>query len=172
MRQSTQATHPESRLVQILLATLICGVAADVVLVLPFMFSSQPSRMWFAAFGIGALFAALAAGWVGTLGAPDRTRSRLLVVVGASEATAAFVAVGGFLVLQYAVPRSSLLLPGLALLFFMMGMAVVALASSWATLRFRSPRRRLPLDILATLGLLGLMVSLHIQTIILAPLPS
>jgi hypothetical protein len=168
MRQSTQ---PGGRLVQLLVAALICDVAADVFLVLPFALSSQPSRMWFAAFGIGALFAALAAGWVGTLAASDRTRSRLLVVVAISEAAAAVVAVGGFLMLQYAVPSSSLLLPILTILFFVLGMGVVALAGSWAALHFRSPRRRLALDILATMGLLGLMVLVHVKTIILAPLP-
>jgi hypothetical protein len=127
--------------------------------------------MYFAAFGIGALFAALAAGWVGTLAASDRTRSRLLVVVGASEAAAAVVALGGFLVLRSAALGTSALLPGLTLLYFMVGVAVVALAGSWAALRFRSPRRRLALDILTTLGLLGLMVLVHVKTIILAPLP-
>lgn len=114
MRQSTQATQPEGRLVQLLLVAVICGVAADVVLVLPFTMSSEAPRMWFAAFGIGALFAAIAAGWVGTLAAPDRTRSRLLVVVGASEAAAAVVAVGCFLVLRGAVLGASALLPILA----------------------------------------------------------
>lgn len=158
-------------MVQLLVAALICGVAADVFLVLPFALSSQPSRMWFAAFGIGALFAALAAGWVGTLAAADRTRSRLLVVVAISEAAAAVVAVGGFLMLQYAVPNSSLLLPILTILFLVLGMGVVALAGSWAALHFRSPRRHLALDILATMGLLGLMVLVHVKTIILAPLP-
>jgi hypothetical protein len=167
MSQPTQATQPKGRLVQLLVAALICGVAADVFLVFPFMFSSQYSRMWFAAFGIGALFAALAAGWIGTLGASDRTRSRLLVVVGASEAAAAVVAAGGFLVLRGA----SALLPILPLLYFVVGIVVVALAGSWTALRFRSPRRGLALDILTTLGLLGLMVLVHVKTIILAPLP-
>jgi hypothetical protein len=100
MNQATQTPKPEGRLVRFLLAALvalICGVGADVVLVLPYAFSSEPWRMWFAAFGIGALFSALVAGWVGTLGASDRTRSRLLIVVGTSEAAAAILAVGGFL---------------------------------------------------------------------------
>jgi hypothetical protein len=127
--------------------------------------------MWFAAFGIGALFAAIAAGWVGTLGSSDQTRSRLLVVVVISEATAAIVAVGGFLVLRGAALLSSALLPVLSILFFGLGMVAVAMAGSWAALRIRSPRRRLALDILATLALLGLMVVVHVQTIILAPLP-
>ncbi len=171
MKQSTQATQPQRRLAQLLLVALICGVAADVVLVLPFTLSSQPSRMWFAAIGIGALFAAITAGWVGTLAASDRTRSRLLVVVATSEAAAAFVAVIGFLVLREAVPRSSVLLPLLSILFFVVAMAIVALVAGWAALRFRNPRRHLAPDILATIGLLGLMVLIHVQTIILAPLP-
>jgi hypothetical protein len=173
MRESTQATEPEGRLVTFLLlalVALICGMAADVVLVLPYAMSSEPWRMWFAAFAIGALFTALAAGWVGTLRASDRTRSRLLIVVGTSEAIALAVAVVGFLVLRSAVLGSSALLPVLSVLFFGLGMLVVALAGSWAALRFRSPRRRLAPDILATLGLLGLMVVVHVKTTIFAPL--
>ena len=173
MRESTQATEPEGRLVTFVLlalVALICGVAADVVLVLPYALSSEPWRMWFAAFGIGALFAALAAGWIATLRASDRTRSRLLIVVATSEAIALAVAVGGSLVLRSAVLGSSALLPILSVLFLGMGMVVVALAGSWATLRFRSPRRRWAPDILATLGLLVFMVVVHVKTIIFAPL--
>jgi|SRR5215204_168955 len=110
MSQATQAPEPEGRLVTFLLlalAAIICGVAADAVLVLPYALSSEPWRMWFATFGIGALFASLAAGWVGTLIASDRTRSRLLIVVGSSETAAAIMAVGGFLVLRSAVGSSA-----------------------------------------------------------------
>jgi hypothetical protein len=91
-------------------------------------------------------------------------------VVGTSEAAAAILAVGGFLVLRSAVLSSSTLLPVLSVLFLGLGMAVVALVGSWAALRFRSPRRNLTLDILATVGLLALMVVVHVQTIIFAPL--
>ncbi len=171
MERSPRATQPEGRLVRLLAAALICSVAADVVLVLPFAMSSQAWRMWFAAFGIGALFAAIAAGWAGTLGASDRTRSRLLAVAVTSEAAAAVVAVGGFLLLRTTAPGPSALLPVLTMLYFAVGMAVVALAGSWAALRFRGPRRRLVGDILVTLGLLVLMVVVHVRTIILAPLP-
>jgi NADH:ubiquinone oxidoreductase subunit 5 (subunit L)/multisubunit Na+/H+ antiporter MnhA subunit len=93
------------------------------------------------------------------------------VVVAISEAAAAVVAVGGFLVLRSAALGTSALQPVLTLLYFMVGVAVVALVGSWTALRFRSPRRRLALDILTTLGLLGLMVLVHVKTIILAPLP-
>jgi len=153
------------------LVALICGVGADVVLVLPYALSSEPWRMWFAAFGIGALFAALAAAGVGTLIASDRTYSRLLLVVATSEAVATVLAVGGFLVLRSAVFLSSALLPFLSVLFPGLVMAVIALAGSWAALRFRSPRRRLAPDILATVGLLALMVVVHVKSIIFAPLP-
>jgi len=174
MNQATQTPKPEGRLVTFLLlalVALICGVAADVVLVLPYALSSEPWRMWFAVFGIGALFAALAAGWVGTLRASDRTRSRLLIVVGTSEAVALVVAVGGFLMLRSAVLGSSAILPVISVLFLGLGMLVVAMAGSWAALRFRSPRRGLAPDILATVGLLGLMGVVHVQTVIFAPLP-
>ncbi len=156
------------RLVQVLVAALICGVVADIFFVFPFALSSQLSRIWFASFGIGALFAAIGAGWVGTSLASDQTRSRLLLVVGVSEATAAVVAVIGYLLLQTPVFRSSILLP---VLTFGLSMVVVALAGSWATLRFRSSGGSLALDLLITFGLVGLAVLVHIKTIILAPLP-
>ena len=73
--------------------------------------------------------------------------------------------------LRSAVFSSSALLPVSFVLFLGLGMAVIALAGSWAALRFRSPRRRLAPDILATLGLLALMVVVHFKTIIFAPLP-
>jgi hypothetical protein len=172
--QSQQATEPEDpwsiKLLAATLVSLICGVGADAVLVFPYVLSSDPRRMWFAAFGIGALFAALVAGWVGTFIASDRTRSRLLIVVGTSEATAAFLAIGGLLVLRSAVLLSSALLPVLSVLLLALGMMIIALAGGWAALRFRSPRRGLAPDVFATLGLLGLMVVVHIKTIIFAPL--
>jgi hypothetical protein len=168
-----QATEPEGRLGKFLLlalVALICSVAADIVLVVPYALSSEPWRMWFAAFGIGALFTALVAGWIGTLIASDRTRSRLLLVVGTSEAAAAILAVGGFLLLRSAVFLSSALLPVLSVLFLGLGIAAIALVGSWAALRFRSPRQGLVPDILTTLGLLGLMVAVHVKMIIFAPL--
>ena len=174
MSQSQQATEPEDswsiKLLVAALVSLICSLGADAVLVLPYVLSSEPWRMWFAAFGIGALFSALAAGWVGTLIASDRTRSRLLIVVGTSGAAAAVVAVGGFLVLRSAVLLSSALFPVLPVLFLGLGMVTIVLAGSWAALRFRSPRRGLAPDILATLGLLALMMVIHVKTIIFAPL--
>ena len=145
-------------------------MGADAVLVLPFALSSEPWRMWFAAFGIGALFGALAAGWVATLIASDRTRSRLLLVVTISEVIATVVAVGGFLMVRRAL-LSSALLPVLPTLFLGLGTVIVVLASSWAALRFRSTRRGLAPDIVATLGLLGLLIVIHIKTIVFAPLP-
>jgi hypothetical protein len=175
MSQSQQATDPRdpwsTRLLVTALVSLICSLGADAVLVLPYVLSSELWRMWFAAFGIGALFAALAAAWVDTLIDSDRTRSRLLLVVATSEAVATVLAVGGLLVLRSTVLSSSALLPVSFVLFLGLGMAVIALAGSWAALRFRSPRRGLAPDILATLGLLGLMVVVHVKTIIFAPLP-
>jgi hypothetical protein len=50
-------------------------------------------------------------------------------------------------------------------------MVIVVLAGSWAALRFRSPRKGLAPDIVATLGLLGLLIVIHIKTIVFAPLP-
>lgn len=166
-----QATRSRARFLRVAVSALVCGVAADVLLVLPFALSSQAWRLWFAAFGVGALFAAITAGWVGTLVAADGTRSRLLLVVAVSEAVAAIVAATGFLGLSSQVIGSSALLPLLLILYFGLGMTVVALAGGWAALGFRGNRQRLVPDLLATLGLLALMVLVLVRTIVLAPLP-
>ncbi len=137
-RQPAEGAEAKRRSVRMLVAALICGLAADVFFVFPFAMSSQLSRIWFAAFGIGALFAAIVAGWVGTLCVSDQIRSRLLAVTGISVATAAFVAVIGFLFLRTLVSGASTLLPVFSVLSFGLGMVVIALAASWATLRFRS----------------------------------
>jgi hypothetical protein len=65
---------------------------------------------------------------------------------------------------------SSALFPVLPVIFLGLGMVTIVLAGSWAALRFRSPRLGLAADIVATLGLLGLMVVVHVKTIIFAPI--
>ena len=109
--------------------------------------------VWPITVGSAALVSALGAGWVGTLFAPDATRSRLLGVVGSSEIAAGVLA-GAFLL----VP----LPPG----FLLLGtVVIIALAASWSTWRFRGPGERAGREVAAVLilatavlalGLLGL----------------
>lgn len=92
--------------------------------------------VWPLALGFGALLAALGAGWTGTLLAPDRTHSRLLRVVLASEVAAA--ALG----LTFSI--TPIFTPLIFPLAF--GASVIALVASWAAWRFRGPGGRVGLD--------------------------
>ncbi len=145
-------------LVSVLLVALICGtIVGSLVLTLGLVL--HEFIVWPLAFGVGALFAAIGAGWVGTLLASDHTRSRLLSVVGVSEAIAAVVAVIGLVLRRLPgleVPLfGSMVLSGTML--FGLGMVPVALGASWATRRFRSSGpHRLGKDVGITMGLLAL----------------
>jgi hypothetical protein len=55
-------------------------------------------------------------------------------------------------------------------LFLGLGMAVIALAASWATGHFRGPRLYLGRDALTTLGLVGLSMLVVVGTLYVATL--
>lgn len=147
------------------LVALLCAMAVQ-VFVWPLGLSMELTYVWFLAFVLGALAAAIGAGWVGTIMASDDTRSRLLLVFAISEATAAVVAIIGFLVLQTPLVKSSFLL---SILSFLVGMGIVVLGASWASVRFRSRGSRPRLDALATLGLLVVGVAVYYGTLLLVP---
>jgi hypothetical protein len=104
--------------------------------------------------GIGALLAALGGSWAGTLLSPDGTRTRLLPVVLASEASAALA------VIVLVVP----MLPVPLIIRFAFGTAIIALGTSWATWRYRGPgepmgrRSAITLALAAVVLILSLLV--------------
>ena len=73
------------------LVALLCAMVVQIS-VWPLVLSMELTYVWFLAFVLGALAAAVGAGWAGTLLASDNTRSRLLLVFGITEATAVVVA--------------------------------------------------------------------------------
>ncbi len=155
-------------LVPVLIVALICGtIIGSLVLTLGLVLHGF--IVWFLAFGAGAVFAAIGASWVGTLLASDHTRTRLLCIVGVTEAIAAVVAVIGFLLLRIPAVGSSIF--GQILdLSLLLGMVIVALAASWATGHLRGPRLHLGRDVLTTLGLVGLSMLGVVGTLYVANL--
>jgi hypothetical protein len=151
-----------------LVAAVVCGT---IVGMLAFPFGLVMA--WFAilplTFGIAALFAAIAAAWSATLLAPNRTGSRLLPVVGLSEATAAIVAVVALI--PFLVPGVvDSILGNSALgwvspsIFLATSMVVIGLVASWAAWRFRTSGRRLGRDAWVTFGLIGLALLIFAGT--------
>ena len=114
---------------------------------------------------IAALSASLAAGWFGTFCAPDRTRTRLLPVVGAAEAAAAAAALASVAV--------SFALEGVEDVMLVLPSTVaLTVATSWAAWRFRGPGDRMGWDAsLALLAAAALVLVVLMPTLVLgAPL--
>jgi hypothetical protein len=101
--------------------------------------------------GYGALLAALGAGWVGTLLAPDRTRLLPVVIASGVASTGAM-----FTVLLAPVP----LIFRLAL-----GTGIIALVASWATWRFRARGGVMDRDAAITLSLAVAVTILSLLTL-------
>ena len=123
------------------------GVVLSWGLVTPFFI------VWPITLASSALVSALGASWVGTLIAPDPTRSRLLRVVVASE-----VAAGVLGVASLVVP----LPPGFLLLA---SVVVIALVASWATWRFRGPGEHVDGEVVAVLVLAAVVLALGLLTL-------
>jgi hypothetical protein len=148
------------RILTALGAVLAASIAAfaAIVLVFPFGLILDERLIYPLALSIAAVFAALAAGWTGTLLAPDRSRTRLLPAVGATFVIAVVLSIGTLLFLYWADaqrPRVFALSP-----FRVAAAAPIALAltAALATTRLRGTPRTTGKDLLLTVGLLALTV--------------
>jgi hypothetical protein len=138
------------------LATFLAGLLSGtlgLLLVLPLGLVVIEWVVFPLALAVGALLAALAAGWVGTWLARDGTRTRLAAVVVASEAAGLALAL---VVLGSPAFRQAILGP-------VIGIAIVsalllAIVASTATMVYRRPRGEARRDLVLTLGLLALAV--------------
>ncbi len=143
------------------------------MLVFPFGLVVAEFIIWPLAFVIGAIFAAIGAGWAGNLLAPGR--SRLLPIVGVSVATAAVMTVAVLILMSNYLPTPGFvaeqagIAPG-RLADVVMGMVFIALGASWAAWRFRSPEPDLARDAALTLGLVGLAILVFVATLFVAGL--
>jgi hypothetical protein len=117
------------------------------------------------ALAVGALLAALGAGWTGTWLARDGTRTRLAAVVAAGEATALLVALAvlAWPGLEGVLPGPRIVLAGLCSLLLTVG----AVGATW---RFRAPAREPHHDPALTLVLLAAAAAIVPGTLVLAAL--
>ena len=119
-------------------------------------------------FAIVALLAALGAGWLGTLLAPDRARSRLLAIVGVTELVA-LVALVVLVALRLSpLARTALFNRNIYSLLF--ATIAVSASASTATWRLRTTATSPGRDALLTLGLLALAVLAIVGTVAIASL--
>jgi hypothetical protein len=168
MKGSVVAEHAQARVKEdtmhlvarfgIFVAAL-AGSLLGVLAIFPLGLVASEFVVYPLAAAIGGLFAALAAGWAGTLLAADRSRTRLLQAVGAAEVTAAVVAA---LLLAYLVlagrllPRVLAVAPILLAVACAMVLAAGATAAAW---RYRTADRRLAGDVRLTIAVLVLAVA-------------
>ncbi len=117
--------------------------------------------------GVGGMFAALGAAWAGNILAPDRSGSRLLAIVGASEVAAALLAVAT-LGLALALEQTGRSAPDLLFPVLAVSLLVLTAGASLATWRFRYQGRRLGRDAVATVGLFAATVLVIVATIALS----
>lgn len=110
---------------------------------------------------VGGLLSGISASWAANLLAPDRTRSILLPITGASVAAGTVVAVAGIVLSMGGAWR---VFPNLfsALLLFM---AIIATGTSFAAWHFRRIDGQLTRDLMITIGLLGAAVAVIPGTI-------
>ena len=134
------------------LAALVGG-GLGLVLILPLGLAGIEWVVFPLALAVGALLAALAAGWVGTWLAGDGTRTRLAPVVVVTEATGLALAL---VVLGSTALRGTLLGPVIGVAG--VGSLVLATAASAATWAVRRPAAAPGRDLTLTLALLALAV--------------
>jgi hypothetical protein len=138
------------------LATFLAGLLGGglgLLLVLPLGLVVIEWVIFPLALAVGALLAALAAGWVGTWLARDGTRTRLVAAVAASEAAGLVLAL---VVLGVPAFRQALLGPVIRIT--VVAALVLAIVASTATLTYRRPRGEARRDLALTLVLLALAV--------------
>lgn len=155
----------------ILIVALLGGNVAG-MLVFPFGLVVHEFVIWPLTFGICAIFAAIGAGWASNLLVPGHTRSRLLPVVGISEATAAVVAIALLALTAFLFPRFPAFASMLGPPVFLLGTGVIfiAMSASWAAWHFRSLESRVGKEIAITIGLVGLAILAFVATLFLAGL--
>jgi hypothetical protein len=148
-----------------LLAALICATVVGMY-VYPMGLCIPGFIIWPLTLVVAAVFAALGASWVGTILAPDRTITRLLPVVIASEVAAILAAI---FVLTGAIPAvmqaEGWVRAYHRMYLFGAAMVVIGLATSWAVWRFRESERRLIRDAFSTVGLAGLGALVFVGTL-------
>src|SRR5918911_857527 len=145
----------------IVVAALLIGNTGAMV-VFPFGLVVAELIIWPLSFLIGAIFAAIGAGWAANLLAPGRTH--LLPVASVSMAIAAVMGAAVLILISNHLPT-----PGRAT-NVLLGMVFIALGASWAAWHFRGPESDLAKDVALTLGLVGLAIVGFLATLFVVDL--
>ncbi len=130
------------------LAALI-GSVIGLIAILPLSLGVHELVIFPLALAVSALFAALAAGWVGTWLATDGSRTQLMSTVASMEAMAALLAVTFIALLTLQV---TFFMPPIR--FIAIGSLLLALAASVATVRSRHSAQDSSADVRLTVMLL------------------
>ena len=147
------------------IVALLAAFAA-IVLVFPFGLILHEAVIYPLALCIAAVFAALGAGWMGTILRAGEGRTRLLPVAGVSVGVAALLAVAVLLFLAWAENQRPAVVTLSPFHIAAVVPALIALVAVLATVRLRTTAHTLRGDVLSTLGLLAASV-LSIPTAIL-----
>ena len=156
----------------IVVAALLIGNTGAMV-VFPFRLVVAELIIWPLSFLIGAIFAAIGAGWAANLLAPGRTH--LLPVVSVSMAIAAVMGAAVLILISNHLPTPGSVAeqagigPGRAT-NVLLGMVFIALGASWAAWHFRGPESDLAKDVALTLGLVGLAIVGFLATLFVVDL--
>ena len=151
-------------------AFIVAALAAFVaiVLVFPFGLILHEALIFPLALCVSGVFAALGAGWIGTILNNAGGRTRLLPVAGVTVGAAALLAVVILLFLTWAVSQRPAVVAVNPFLVAATAPLVIALTAALATTQFRTPAQTTRQDVLTTLGLLVVCILSVPATILLA----
>ena len=158
------------RLAASVVAFIVAALAAfaAIVLVFPFGLILHEAVIFPLALCIAGIFAALGAGWMGTILKASGGRTRLLPVTGLTVGAAALLSVAILLFLTWAVNQRPAVVALNPVVVAATAPVAIALTAALATARFRTAARTVRQDVLTTLGLLALCVLSVPATIVLA----
>ena len=139
------------------IVALLAAFAA-IVIVFPFGLILHEAIIFPLALCVAGVFAALGAGWMGTILHVAAGRTRLLAVTGVTVVVAAFIALGLLLFLAWAESQRPAVISLSPFHVAAVAPIVLALVATIAVGRLRTPAPTLPRDVLTTLGLLAACV--------------
>ena len=158
------------RLAATVAAFIVAALAAfaAIVLVFPFGLILHEAVIFPLALCIAGVFAALGAGWMGTILKTAGGRTRLLPVTGMTVGAATLLSVAILLFLTWAESQRPAVVAVNPFVVAATAPVAIALTAALAIARFRAAARTARQDVLTSLGLLALCVLSVPATIVLA----
>ena len=148
------------RLAALVVAFIVAALAAFVaiVLIFPFGLILHEAVIFPLALCVAGVFAALGAGWMGTILKARGGRTQLLPVTVVTVGVAALLAAAILLFLAWAVDQRPAVVAVNPFVIAATAPVVIALTAALATARFRTAAHTMRRDVLTTLGLLAVCV--------------